>query len=111
MNIQSIVIAVYALIVLAGGIIGYVASHSIMSIIMASIFAVLLFFTSFLMAKKIKLGYQGSFYLVLALFALFMWRLAKTGAFIPAGLMTTLSAAVIIYLIYSEKKNLLWPRQ
>lgn len=109
MNIQSIIIALYALIVLIGGIIGYISAHSLMSIIMAGLFAFFLFFTSYLMVKEIKLGHQGAFYLVLALVIFFTYRLAKTGAFMPAGLMAIISTAVLIYLIYSEKKNVLWP--
>ncbi|MES2199455.1 MAG: TMEM14 family protein [Chlamydiota bacterium] len=90
------IIFIYATLVLAGGLIGYIRSGSNPSLISGAVFGSLLFLSSYLIFKKKIYGYFGAFTLALILEGFFTWRFAKTLKFFPGGLLSLVSLAVII---------------
>jgi uncharacterized membrane protein (UPF0136 family) len=94
-NIPVTVLCVYIVLLLAGGAMGLVKAGSKISLITSAIFALLL--------GLCVLGIIRPFYvadvLVGLLLVVFGIRLAKTGKFMPSGLMLALSAVVLAVLL------------
>jgi uncharacterized membrane protein (UPF0136 family) len=90
------VIFLYATLVLAGGLTGYIRSGSNPSLISGVVFGILLFISAFLMLKKNIYGYFSSFFLALILEGVFTWRFAKSLKFFPGGLLSLISLVVLI---------------
>jgi len=86
----------YAFLVSTGGVIGYLKSASLPSLLSGGIFGSLLFLSSYFMFKKKVYGYFGALFLSVGLEAFFTWRFAKTLKFFPAGMLGLISLAVII---------------
>lgn len=97
---NAIFVFVYAVLVLAGGIMGFVKAQSYMSLITGSLFALLFITSAILMFKGVQLGSHlaiaGSFILLL----FFGYRYYLTESFMPAALMALLSASVLLLLLY-----------
>jgi uncharacterized membrane protein (UPF0136 family) len=99
MKNNAIATFIFAIIVLAGGVMGYYKAHSLPSLIMGATFAVLLSVSAFAMLRNWVLGYVSAIGLTLVLGAFFFNRYLVTQSFMPAGLMTILSMVLIIILI------------
>jgi len=96
MKIAGWITIIYALIILAGGIIGQIQADSITSLVMGTIFGVLLLFSAIGMLKdRLFPSYMGIL-LTLILDAFFTYRYLLTFTFIPAGLMCLISLIVLI---------------
>ncbi|MFQ5751936.1 MAG: TMEM14 family protein, partial [bacterium] len=92
-------VLIYGILVIVGGILGYVKSKSVPSIISGSIFGVLIVGSSLLMFKAIALGSYAALVLSVFLAVLFGFRFKVSRKFMPAGLMIILSLAASITLI------------
>jgi uncharacterized membrane protein (UPF0136 family) len=94
-NVPIVVLWVYIVLLLAGGLMGFVKAGSKISLITSSIFAVLL--------ALCALGIFRPFYiadvLVALLLIVFGMRFAKGRKFMPSGLMLILSAIVLLVLL------------
>ena len=90
-----LVLWIYIVLVLAGGLAGWLKAGSKVSFIMAAIFGLLL--------ALCNVGVIRPFYiadiLVAVLLAVFVMRLVKTRKFMPSGLMVLLSAAALLLLL------------
>lgn len=89
---------IYALLVLIGGVIGFVKSGSTASIVMGSIFGLLLLLSSFLIHKKLVWGLYLSILLTAFLALFFGYRFMNSYKFMPAGLMCILSAVNLVFV-------------
>jgi len=94
-----LIVLVYGLLVLAGGIMGYVKAKSLPSIIMGIIFGVFIIWSSTIMYKGDPLGTYLSLAASLILAAFFAMRFRVTKKFMPAGLMIILSVISVITLL------------
>lgn len=104
MKQKAILIGCYAGLILIGGIIGHVVAHSLISLIVSSIFALLLFACSVLTWKGNRLAYQCATVLVFSLFAFFSYRFFLTHKLAPAGIMAMISGCLFIYLLATRKR-------
>jgi uncharacterized membrane protein (UPF0136 family) len=99
MNIAFLVLAAYGAIIFIGGFIGYMKANSSVSLFSGLIMSI--FFE--LSALGAKRGVEGSLYLsALGAFLtmlFFGYRFHATRVWMPGGVMTILSAAVLIFLI------------
>ena len=89
---QTTVLWIYIALLVIGGLMGYLKAKSKVSVIMSSIFALLL---ALFNLGKINVQYFPEILIGLLIF-IFGIRLAKTKKFMPAGLMLILSIAVLI---------------
>ena len=89
---QTTVLWIYIALLVIGGLMGYLKAKSKVSVIMSSIFALLL---ALFNLGKINVQYFPEI-LIGLLIVIFGIRLAKTKKFMPAGLMLILSIAVLI---------------
>lgn len=99
MKRSSIVVFVYTLFVLIGGIIGFVKAQSQASLVMSLLFAVGLSLCGWAMLKGHKLGLVLASLLILCLGAFFCYRFFLNYHFMPAGLMSLLSLAALGFLL------------
>jgi uncharacterized membrane protein (UPF0136 family) len=86
---------IYIVLLLAGGLMGFIKAKSTISLVTSSIFAVLLA----LCAMGIIHPYYIADYLVGMLAAVFGIRFCKGRKFMPSGLMLALSLAMLTVLV------------
>lgn len=94
----SIVIGVYALFVLSGGLFGYFIAQSVPSLVMGSTVSFVLLVCSLFL----WLGHHKVYYLtigiLLSLLAFFGLRFIWSHNFMPSGFMSSLTIGVLLYL-------------
>jgi len=93
----------YALVVIAGGVIGFIYARSIPSIAMGSLFGVSLVVSAIFWLKKFPLASFVAIGLTLFLFAFFLLRFSLSGVFFPSGFMALISMGVFC-VQYFEKR-------
>ena len=98
---SNLILFLYAILVLIGGIFGYISAGSRISLLMSALAFGLLMITYFLERKR-GIIFAVSILAILEIF--FAYRLLKTHAFFPAGLMT-LATLVVIGLFLFHNRN------
>ncbi len=88
----------YGLLVFVGGLIGYLKSASIPSLVSGCLFGGLLLVSAWAMIQKKVWGQWSALILAFLLDAFFTWRFAKTLKFLPPGLMSLISLFMVIVL-------------
>jgi len=91
MHTASLVVYVYAALVMLGGVIGYVKARSLPSILGGDVGAVLLAVAGYGMGRGQAWGLPLAVVLILGLLVFFGLRYARLRAFMPGGLMAILS--------------------
>lgn len=104
MRYKGITVLVYALLVLLGGIIGYVKAQSAASLMTGVLSSMFLCASAFGMLKGRAVGFFFASLLTILLGSFFAYRLILTHSFMPAGFMCILSIVVII-ILFTGKKN------
>lgn len=104
-GIRASIVLFYGVLVLVGGIIGHLKAGSRASLIMGSIFAVLLITSAVLMFKKQVQGSAIAMILSVVLAAFFSYRFLLSYHFMPAGMMAVISLIVAVMLILTRKKT------
>lgn len=102
MKINGIATIIYSLLLFLGGMIGYYKAHSVASIAMGSIFAILLLISGIGILKNSVLAYFSAIGLSLLLTVFFSYRFYMTEKFFPAGMMALISLAVIIIFLINK---------
>lgn len=103
MKLNAIVVIVYGLFVLIGGMVGFAKAHSIPSLVMGTAFAVGLVMSGAAMLKGIRWGFVLGCILVVALALFFGYRLVLTKSFMPAGMMCLMSLCVLVIMFVSRR--------
>lgn len=104
MNFKTVATCVYGIMVGVGGMIGFVKAGSVASLVMGSLFALLLLACAFAMYKQSVLAHFLSGILASLLACFFAYRFMLTYAFMPSGLMLILSIALIAILCVKQKR-------
>lgn len=87
---------IYAIILILGGIMGYVKAQSMISLATGLISGVLVFISSKIGKSNPKASYLYISSISLILAGFFSYRYASTHAFMPAGLMLLLSTITFV---------------
>src|ERR1700675_947168 len=95
------VILFYALIVLIGGIIGYAQASSVASLISGIVFGSLLLGCVIAIFAKKRWGAYAALITTFVLDGFFTFRFLKYHKFMPSGLMSIISFAVLVYLAWA----------
>lgn len=98
-NSTTITGLTYALVLLIGGLIGYIKVGSVTSLITSSIATVLMLFSMVLAMRGNPLGLRTANIVTLLLLAFFAYRWWLTGAMIPAGAMVFVSLLVLFIFV------------
>ena len=101
MKNMGIAVAVYGVLVCAGGIIGYLTAHSIASLAMGGLFGAALLICAAAMLKSKLVAYYASMGLSATLSAFFIYRFLQTWKIMPAGFMAVVSLVVLGALVTS----------
>lgn len=94
----TIVLLVYAILMLVGGVIGYRAAGSKPSLISGVISGLLLFGAFAWSRSNAGGGFLSAAVLALLLAIVFTIRLAKTGRFMPSGMLLAISVIALVVL-------------
>lgn len=105
MNSKATITIIYALIVFAGGIIGYLTAGSVPSLIMGSAFGLLLLGSGWALVQRSTLGYFSATTLSAILALFFAYRFILTWKVMPAGMMAILSLVVVGMFLSSRPKT------
>lgn len=100
MQVKGWVTLAYAVLVLAGGITGYLKASSRASLISGGIFGLALALGAAGMLRGNHAATSATLSLVALLALFFAYRLATGGKFMPAGLMLLVSAIELAVLIW-----------
>ena len=104
MSLAKIILSIYGILMLGGGVMGYVKAHSKPSLIMGIISGILIFIGVYLLGTNVKAGMTLVTAVSALLTGVFFLRLLKTHAFMPAGMLLLLSAAVLIACLVFKLK-------
>ncbi len=96
MNMTSLIVIVYAVLVIAGGVIGFVKAGSRPSLIAGVLGGLALLTAGWGIRRGQVWGLQAALVLTLALLVFFTARYARTRAFMPGGLMAILSLLALV---------------
>ena len=105
MKLSGWLTSIYASLIGIGGLIGYLKAGSLLSIVFASVFALLLFSSAISMFRGQIVGRYTALLYSFLLDAFFTYRLVKTKTFMPSGLMCLLSALMIAFFILQIRKK------
>jgi len=101
MSMGQIVLLLYALLMLAGGVIGYTTAGSKASLISGGVSGVLLAVAWYWTRSSAGPGFWLGAAISLALCVAFASRLSKTGKFMPSGMLLAISGVALVLLVYS----------
>ena len=90
-QISTLVSNLYAILLILGGVMGFIKAHSKISLITGSISGILVLLACKIGSKSPKEGYLFISAISLVLSIFFATRFSHTGAFMPSGLMLILS--------------------
>jgi uncharacterized membrane protein (UPF0136 family) len=105
MKFQGAVVLVYGMIVMLFGLIGYLFSDSLPSLIMGSCFGALLIAGGMGIFRSSIIGYFISLGATVLLTLFFGYKFSQTGAYYPSGSLALLSALILILLLTSRVKR------
>ncbi|MBA3958144.1 MAG: TMEM14 family protein [Parachlamydiaceae bacterium] len=105
MNYPALIVFVYGVLLLIGGIIGHLKANSMASLIAGTVFAVLTMASAVAIHKESTVGYYIAMGLSAFLTLFFAYRFSLSYNFMPSGLMTFLSLAVFLILFFTRKAN------
>lgn len=96
MNTASLIVLVYAVLVLVGGVFGFVKAASRPSLIGGGAGGLALLLAAWGLARHQSWGQPVALALTLALLVFFSLRYVRTRAFMPGGLMAILSLLALV---------------
>lgn len=96
MNTPASIVTVYAILVLVGGVFGYVKAKSLPSLIAGILGGLALLAAGWGVERGQSWGLPLALVLILALMVFFAARYARTRALMPGGLMAILSLLALV---------------
>ncbi|HEY2810355.1 MAG TPA: TMEM14 family protein [Rhabdochlamydiaceae bacterium] len=105
MKVTATIVFAYSVLILLGGLIGHLKAGSSASLISGLCFGVALSLCAYAIAKGKILAQYLALILTFILDGFFTFRFAKTLHFVPAGMMSLLSLAVIIVIALKIRRS------
>ncbi len=105
MNAFQAALLVYALIIAAGGVMGYVSAQSMVSLVNGLVAAVILLVGLAISFKNPPVGFGLSAVVALALGAFFAYRFFTTGKWMPGGMTMILSAVAFVLMLLATLRK------
>jgi uncharacterized membrane protein (UPF0136 family) len=108
MSKSVLILALYGLLILAGGVMGHSKAASMASLVMGVTFGLALLACSFALYKKKRASIWIAVSLIIVLDAFFTYRYAHTQRFMPSGLLSLVSLATLFAFILQVRKQKLF---
>ncbi len=105
MKTVAVIGLVYGGLVLAGGLIGYATTGSLPSAVAGGAFGIAILGSAIAMLKGKTGGWYAALGLTAVLTLFFGIRLWQGGAFMPTGLMATLSVIAVVLLVVLRRSR------
>jgi len=105
MNAFQIALLLYAVVIAAGGVMGYVSAQSMVSLVNGLIAAVLLLVGLAISFKNPTAGFGLSAVVALALGVFFAYRFFTTGKWMPVGVTMILSAVAFVVMLLAALRK------
>ena len=105
MNAFQIALLLYAVVIAAGGIMGYVSAQSMVSLVNGLIAAVLLLVGLAVSFKNPPAGFGLCAVVALALGVFFAYRFFTTGKWMPSGVTMILSAVAFVVMLLAALRK------
>lgn len=102
---MKILFSIYAALMLAGGVMGYVKAQSKMSLIMGIISGIVISLGVYLIKNSPRAGYAVIAGMSGLLAVSFLMRFLKTQAFMPSGMLLGLSVVMLIVAVVQMGKK------
>lgn len=99
MIIHAYLVTLYAILLIVGGVMGFIKAGSVVSLAMGCLFGVLLLGCAVALYKQKIAGYWLALLLTILLLVVFCFRYLKSGVMIPSGLMAIVSLLMIVRLL------------
>jgi uncharacterized membrane protein (UPF0136 family) len=99
----SLILFIYGVLVLLGGIMGYVQAQSVPSLIAGVVSGILLLGAGWALQNGQRWGFLLGVVVTVGLLLFFGGRFAQSRAIMPGGLMTILSLGVLIALLLTGR--------
>lgn len=106
MRFTGITVMIYSLIVLAGGLIGYLKADSLPSLIAGSVFGAILFAGGMGILKNNVIAFFSALAASGLLSVFFNYRYWQTAKMMPSGMMGILSVIIFLLLLTTKAKRL-----
>jgi uncharacterized membrane protein (UPF0136 family) len=97
----SYIVLIYGILVIIGGVMGYVKAKSRASITMGSISGILLVVCGVLMMRGMAFGVYAALVISIFLGVILSFRFKGSRKFMPGGLMVVLSLIAVVFLLLS----------
>lgn len=107
MKVKAYLFAVYALLLAMGGFIGWLKASSMMSLYAGVGSGALLLISSHFIYRSSKLAFIFSLWVTIMLTSFFSLRFAKTGNFMPGGLMALLGLLLLVFISMKKEERAL----
>ena len=98
MQLPALIVGVYAVLDIVGGVLGYVSKKSVPSLVAGTVTGVILLAAAWGVSQKQSWGLPVAIVVIGLLLAFFGYRFKSTKNFMPTGLMTILSLATLLGL-------------
>lgn len=105
MKYTGILIIVYSIIVLLGGLIGYLMADSLPSLISGVVFGAALFTCGMGILKSNATAFLISIALTAVLAVFFVYRYWMTAKMMPAGMMAVISGIILLLLMSTRARR------
>ena len=105
MNKITTTLITYSALLAGGGLFGYLKAGSLPSLIMSSIFAILVLLSIYLNKEYPAIGYKATYGILAFLSVFFIYRTFITGKFMPAGMLAVISLAVLAFLFLFSRET------
>lgn len=103
MKNQAIAIWIYALVLMIGGLIGFLKAGSLASLLTATFFTAALIKCGISVKQSNPYAYNMSLVMLSLLLVFFIFRFISTYKFMPSGLAAILTFSVLAYLIVAKR--------
>lgn len=105
MKEKAILITCYSILLIVGGVIGFLTANSLASLFSSGIIAIILLITAFFIAQRKKGAYETAIVITALVSVFFIYRYFLTYKFAPAGIMAIISCALLAYLLTGWNKK------
>lgn len=105
MNKITTTLITYSALLAGGGLFGYLKAGSLPSLIMSSIFALLVLLSIYFNKEYPAISYKATYGILAFLSVFFLYRTLITGKFMPAGMLSIITLAVIGLLFLFSRET------